>query len=464
LNLGSVIEAPVGVVGASTDRRGSRMIGRRGAVRALLVAAVGSLLVVQSLHPAGLVAPNLRAGIETACALGGLVIASMLQVEFGRTGRLRDLALFGAVVALVLHELSVNGLPTMLGLRHSGPFAAASDTGEVLVGAMFAVGASIPRGIQVARRGWAEVLIVILALAAAGFAQLYGALLHDSNGAIMSSLEFAASCLFAYSAFALIRRDAPPRKAQLLACAMGLMALTSLYGLFGPAQAPDTVSGSDALRLLAFGLLVAAWFCQELEARRTLASVAAIAERQRVARDLHDGLAQDLAFIAAHGARLTGPSGEEHPLAIAAKRALAISRATICDLSSEHGTTVRQALQAVAHELGTRFEIEIDVDVPAAIDVPAEALEDGVRIVREAIANAARHGGAEHVLVTLRRTELGIVLQVRDDGCGFAGSGNPSLSDGFGLRSIRERAVALGGELVLRQPGSGGIELEVLVP
>ena len=86
------------------------------------------------------------------------------------------------------------------------------------------------------------------------------------------------------------------------------------------------------------------------------------------------------------------------------------------------------------------------------------------RIAREAIANAARHGGARNVIVSLRQTETGTALRIVDDGCGIAGAQLLPTSDGFGLRSMRERAAALGGQLNVRQPRKGGTELEVVLP
>ena len=86
------------------------------------------------------------------------------------------------------------------------------------------------------------------------------------------------------------------------------------------------------------------------------------------------------------------------------------------------------------------------------------------RIAREAIANAARHGGARNVIVSLRQIDAGIALRVVDDGCGIASTDLDPAPEGFGLRSMRERAAALGGELNVRQPARGGTELEVVLP
>ena len=76
------------------------------------------------------------------------------------------------------------------------------------------------------------------------------------------------------------------------------------------------------------------------------------------------------------------------------KRALAISRLTISELSDPDGATAHEALDAIARELGDRFDIAIAVNARLDRDLEAQEREHVTRIAREAIANAARHGGA----------------------------------------------------------------------
>jgi len=200
---------------------------------------------------------------------------------------------------------------------------------------------------------------------------------------------------------------------------------------------------------------------REAELRSSVADQAAASERRRIARDLHDGLAQDLAFIAAHGDRLANESGAEHPLAIAARRALAVSRGAIAELSAAHAPTAAQALREVARELSSRFEINVEV-VAEPFAVKASDREHIVRIAREAIVNAARHGRARNVIVTLTPSQGRLVLRVRDDGIGI-GTKAAQGAGGFGLLSMRERAKALGGGLTATERASGGTELELVV-
>jgi signal transduction histidine kinase len=251
---------------------------------------------------------------------------------------------------------------------------------------------------------------------------------------------------------------------SLLAGAVVVMTAARLYFLALPSISYVWISPLQGLWLLAVALVVAAVARQELAVRTGIIRAAAIAERRRVARDLHDGLAQDLAFIASHGTRMAEALGAEHPITIAARRALAVSRDTISDLSDTRSTTPRDALEEVAHELRGRFQMAIAINADVEADLPSESREHVLRIAREAIANAGRHGHAKNVLVSLSQTAEGLALRVRDDGCGIGGTAKSVPHEGFGIRSMRERAIGLGGRLTLREAASGGTELEVVVP
>jgi signal transduction histidine kinase len=156
--------------------------------------------------------------------------------------------------------------------------------------------------------------------------------------------------------------------------------------------------------------------------------------------------------------------GDDHPVVIAARRALEISRSTISELSDPDGATAHESLEAVAQELAERFEITVAVSARLDRELESYERDNVTRIVREAIANAARHGGASNVIVSLRHTGTSLALRVVDDGRGIRGHDLVPAPEGFGLRSMRERAAALGGHLNVHQPRRGGTELEVVLP
>jgi signal transduction histidine kinase len=218
------------------------------------------------------------------------------------------------------------------------------------------------------------------------------------------------------------------------------------------------------LRILAFALFFAAALRQEAAIRRAIGNAAAAAERRRIARDLHDGLAQDLAFIAAHSERLAREFGADHPLAIAATRALAASRGQIVDLEAAHASSTEAALREVAGELAARFGVNVTVTVDGGVDT--ERSEDErtelVRIAREAIANAVRHGGARNVTVRLGSRRSDLLLRVSDDGCGFGRSAQETAGTGLGMRTMRDRARRLGAQVRAGRGERGGARIDVV--
>jgi signal transduction histidine kinase len=449
----------------------------------LLAVAAGSFSVValEFLHPVAYHAPAMRAATETVITLCAFTAAWLLRVQFRRSRRVRDLLLMGTVLTVGLLDGISYALPALRELRSGRGFAAAVMIGMVLVAGVLVAAARVPSDLQVGRRRRPELFTLVGAFVAAGVAESGGLLLRDqlsiagshpisgisaaSQKPLAVTLVLITAGLFIYAAilFAVHERGERSGVSILVAGAAILLVSARIYYLALPASGPDWITSREVLRLFAFVLLMSAAVQQEVRSRTGLARATALAERHRVARDLHDGIAQDLAFIAAHGARITEVGGEEHPVAVAARRALAISRGKISELSDERSSTAKDALQALALELASRFEIVIDVSAPAEAELEYHQRQDVLRIVREAIANAARHGDAEHVYVSLRRTRWGTLVRVCDDGRGIA-TVCGAKGEGFGLRSMRERATALGGQLIVRERQRGGTELRVQLP
>lgn len=191
-------------------------------------------------------------------------------------------------------------------------------------------------------------------------------------------------------------------------------------------------------------------------------------ERQRLARDLHDGLAQDLAVIASFGQRLNSELGPEHPVIVASQRALAATRGVMVDLAAASAPDTVSALEHIAGELSRRHDVLVNVcvDAPGINDVEPDASqrENLVRIAREAVVNAARHGGARRIDINLMRRNGALQLSVTDDGCGIGTVSSHRRAGGLGLPAMRARAEALGGRLTAARRTQGGTELAVVVP
>jgi signal transduction histidine kinase len=451
-------------------------------LRALIAVAI-PLLAFAFVHPLVHRAPGLRTAGETVMTVTAVITAGLFAAQFVHTRRLRKLLLLAALVILTLGEFTAHALPAALQAHSGATFTASLPLGQLFAAAILAAAAFTPSDRLIV--GDSRPLLMITAsaaLGAFGVAQLGGMLLdgqmiggtahrqlgiertlHHPPGLVV---VIVTVLFFAYAAIAFARRGRGERNAflTLLGGVAAVLAAVQLYYLRLPSSSVDAITFRQVLMALALGLLLVAALRKDLEIRAARTRAAAMAERRRVAEDLHDGLAQDLALIAAHGARMARELGDDYPLAVAAKRALAVSRKTISGLSDMSATPPAQALEAIAQELGDRFGVGIAVDAQPDAPVPVDARDDIARIAREAIANAARHGGARNIVVSLRRTELGVSLRVCDDGCGIAAGGGPAPSEGFGLRSLRERAAALGGWLHVRERRAGGTELEVFLP
>jgi signal transduction histidine kinase len=413
-------------------------------------------------------APGLRAVLETMMTLFALAAAWLLRAEFMSSRRVRDLLLLGAVLGLGLINLWAAALPAALSLPTGVFFSGAELWGQLAVGALFAA-AAFTRPDRLAVRSTKPIATTaLLGLAVMTVAGLGGLLVGAPGTArpflFILALGATAPLLCAAAEFARQSSKDGDRAAALLTGAMLLLAGGSLADLTTRALSPGRIGADEALRVLASALLLAAAVTFERRERRRLARSAALAERRRVARDLHDGLAQDLAFIAAHGRTISAEMGDDHPVVVAARRALAISRSAISELTDPERATARECLEAVAQELRERFDVKIAVHSQLDVDLEPHAREQVSRIAREAIANAARHGRARKVIVSLERTGRGVELRVVDDGCGITEDDGDSIREGFGLTSMRERAAALGGYLRVGPARRGGTELEVVLP
>ena len=234
-----------------------------------------------------------------------------------------------------------------------------------------------------------------------------------------------------------------------LASSCLLFALASVDYLAFPSIFSDWIYVGDILRLAGVVLLL-------VGAAREISSYgregAALEERRRVARDLHDGVAQELAYIATMARRMerVPTSRDARRLADAAQSALDESRLVISTLAGAGNASEQIAM--TARDAAHRFNIEAELELPVTLELPADVVEALLRIVREAVNNAGRHARAAGVTVSLDVTD-GIVLVVRDDGEGFD---TTQPGAGFGLTSMRERAEAIGGAFTLTTaPGCG---------
>jgi signal transduction histidine kinase len=185
---------------------------------------------------------------------------------------------------------------------------------------------------------------------------------------------------------------------------------------------------------------------------------AATAERERLARSVHDSVVQVLARVRAQGGHLDGEAGELARLAGEQEIAL-----RCLFHAAPPGTTGEQDLAAALQQLASP---RVEVSVPATVvPLPACDVYELVAVVREALANTARHGGPEAKSWVLVE-DLGdeVVVTVRDDGPGVeeAQLADAEAGGRMGVsRSIRGRVADLGGTLTLETAPGQGTEWEV---
>ena len=447
-----------------------------------IAVVVGIAAVFWLLLPVHAVDPGARTALETTIVLSAVFSAGLFTVNLERSRQLSDLLLLCAVLAVALADLVYRAAPVLSDGGGVEPGGGARLGSELVVSLAFAAAAFAPHRtiLDPGRK------VVIFAVFAAAVTVILGVLLGHISASPLSSdtlknastatiasypvalgVHVAAAAVLIVSALGFVARS---RRAELeggfLAGASFLLAGASLQYLAMPVVATAWVTPREGLRVTAYALLLRAAYARYADGRRREAHAAISSERERIARDLHDGLAQDLACIAVQGQRLDFNLGPEHPLMVATRRALAASRGVIADLWASTAPSTEAALRMVADELEHRFDLEVEVRIEtdtaltADNDLAPPRRENLVHIAREAIVNAALHGAAGHVDVVLLNRGSDLLLRVSDDGRGIADTARA----GFGVRTMRARAASLGGELSAHPRAEGGTELELLVP
>jgi PAS domain S-box-containing protein len=195
------------------------------------------------------------------------------------------------------------------------------------------------------------------------------------------------------------------------------------------------------------------------------------AERSRIARDLHDGVLQDLSYTAAAIGMLMLQPGdaklkEQLQTAIDAVRNAAQGlREVVNDLrlEDEDGRPFTATIESLIRRNRTmarkaRINLHIDEKIPAAS--LGETGTQVSHVIQEALTNARRHSGAEEISVSLRTDGEVLVAEVSDDGRGFG----PGTRPGVGMGSMRERAALIDGELEIDSEPERGTIVRLEVP
>ena len=410
--------------------------------------------------------PSLALVLDTTIALAGGIVAVLAGIRFTVEGRRFDLLLSAGFFVAAASALVFEIAPVL-----DDPVPSRVESWAAIFGALAASGliaaAPFVRGSSRSRQRALGNAVAALLLLLAGLWVMLGTLglnlpalatgpTNPDPPALLTlalSLQAVLS-LVALLGFGLRYRNRGDDLSRWLASAATLSLFSALYRVFAPLTPATSVSVGDFLRVIAFGvLLVGVW--QAISAAEFGRAVAE--ERARVAREIHDGLAQYLFAISTQvnmletGAPLDQVLPRLKRASIAAQQE---ARFAVLALSSAGGSArFDSALRRYVEVLTADGELDVEVDVDRAVRLAPDEQIEVFRIVQEGLGNARRHAGAKHVEVEIGQRNGRRVVLVRDDGVGFV---EEETASGQGLENMRLRADAIQGELSLdSQPGRG---------
>jgi two-component system nitrate/nitrite sensor histidine kinase NarX len=200
---------------------------------------------------------------------------------------------------------------------------------------------------------------------------------------------------------------------------------------------------------------------------------AIVDERYRLAREIHDGIAQTLAFLKIQTAQmityLTAGKMERLETVLSANyqtltEAFQDARLAIENLRVTPGAVTRSWLINLAQDFTVATGIPVDVsDVTDGIELPLPVQAQLVRIIQEALNNVRKHSKATSVVITSRVEGDDMVFEVKDDGMGFE-SGQAGGDSKFGLIGMRERADMIDGDFQIRTRSGEGTTVRLVIP
>jgi DNA-binding NarL/FixJ family response regulator/signal transduction histidine kinase len=232
-------------------------------------------------------------------------------------------------------------------------------------------------------------------------------------------------------------------------------------------RTPQRKSQEDLDALMILARLLASQIDRE--------EIGAIEERQRIARDFHDTLAQSLSAIVLDLAGLSADLRTEGSGLVAGAIAIqdqtreALLETRRCIWNLQPGALQRRGLaDAIELELAQCRRQGMDATLelagtPFALPPPVETTL--LRIAQEALANARRHSGASQIIVSLEMDDP-VTLRVDDNGRGIGTTAGtpPAIGGGFGLHGMRERARQAGGEIAVQRRPAGGTSVVCTLP
>jgi signal transduction histidine kinase len=420
--------------------------------------------------------PSLHLVVDSVDSCVALLVAYLLSGRFMRSRRLQDLLLAQGLVLLAVAGAGLSFISESLGEDRDGTFDVWLPLTLRLIGAVLILSAGLVSAAPEVpfKSGW-WVLAVPAAVAVVTASLMWGArhllpLAIDQSGdpalqptlfavhpLVTAAQGISALCFFVASIVFTIR--AADRTDPLLfwlgpACALAAFARVN-YVLF-PSLYTDWFYTGDLLRTGFFLLLLLGASREIKQYWDAYSRVAVLEDRRRLARELHDGVIQELALLRMEGSSLPHVLLARGHILTTCDRALDEARAAVHVLGRGGDEALGLVLRRTARELSQRYRVCLDVEADESVEATAEQQHALVRITREAVANAVHHGRAGQLCIRLSREGDRQCLVVRDDGMGFDVARATGAAAGYGLISMQDRARALPGSLdLVSRPGEG---------
>jgi len=415
--------------------------------------------------------PEVRLVLDTMVALAAVLVAVLAGIRFSVDGRRLDLLLCAGFSLAAGSTFCFGIAPILGGEPLHGREQWAWIWGRVLASVLIAAAAFARKRTATRRKELIELLLCVPAslLLLWMFVDSIGDALpslsardHVQPGLLTAMLAVRAlASLLAVVGFGLRFRARGNDLDRWLALGATLFLFADLHYVLTPLVSNRFVSTGDYLRLLAYAvLLVGVWRAIRFaEFGRAVAE-----ERARVAREIHDGLAQYLFAVSTHATMLENgadPTTALPQLKQAAAAAQQEARFAILALSSASGTApFDAALRRYVDFLTADGQLEVDLEIDENVQLAPDEQIEVFRIVQEGLANARKHAGARHADVRIRLRGDERVVSVIDDGSGFD---DETVSAGQGLRNMKARSASIGGGFRVRSQPGRGTALEVVL-
>ena len=430
----------------------------------LLLALLGAALALFLAHPSlrsTAELPELRLVFDTSIVLAASLVAVLAGIRFGLEAQRRELLLLTGFATAAAGGFVFSVLPAFDGTGAGRETAWAALAAGLAATALIAA-APFTRGRVRSRAGlWSALFAVGFLLTALwiGCAALGESLPLLSSGDVPMLFVWTVAAhallsLLAVVGFGLRFRAVGEDLDRWLALAATLGLFAELHFMFTPMLRPGLVSQGDFLRLLSYGVLLAGvWRAIRFaEFGRAVAE-----ERARVAREIHDGLAQYLFAISTHLQMLEQGSPPQKTLPRlkeAASAAQQEARFAVLALSSASGNApFGAALRRYVEFLTADGALDVELEIDEAVELAPDEQIEVFRIVQEGLGNVRKHAKAGRAWVTIGDHEGNRLVRIRDDGAGFAPATDGA---GQGLRNMEARSASIGGGFRIRsRPGLG---------